>query len=113
MDVRPEAYHANTGDTMANIRTIRFAALAAALALPLGIGAVAMAASTQAGAPVATAAAAAAPAAEKADRETADDTADTDNVQEGPGNTADGGSEVPDANEGPEKADAPASSGSR
>ena len=94
---------------------IGLAALAALLALPIGAGAVYAASTSQNSA--APAAAAQAPAARagaaKHDAETADDNEpktgpDTDNVQEGPGNTAEGpenegpGQETPDKNEGPE-----------
>jgi len=94
------------------VNQIRYAALAAILALPIGIGAVAMAASAQASPHVAVSSAVAAPAAEKADGETPDDRADKanvdkDNVQEGPGETAEGGAEIPDANEASDKADTP------
>jgi hypothetical protein len=101
---------------MFNPRKIGLAALAGLLALPVGAGAVyaasashngggnAVVAQSHAGAPVKAA---------QHDAETADDNEaktgpDTDNVQEGPGNTAEGpeneapGQETPDKNEGPE-----------
>ncbi len=101
---------------MLNPRTIGLAALAALLALPIGAGAVYAASTAQNGvhqAVVQTQAGVAANA--KHDAETADDNEpksgpDTDNVQEGPGNTAEGpenerpGQETPDKdkNEGAE-----------
>ena len=98
---------------MLNPRTIGLAALAALLALPVGAGAV-YAATAHNGATPAAAAHAAVPAGAAKDAETADDNEpkggpDTDNVQEGPGNTAEGpekneapGQETPDKSEGPE-----------
>ena len=100
---------------MFNSRKIGLAALAALLALPIGAGAV-YASASQNGSANVVAAQAHAGAAAKAgqnDAETADDNEaktgpDTDNVQEGPGNTAEGpeneapGQETPDKNEGPE-----------
>jgi NAD(P)H-hydrate repair Nnr-like enzyme with NAD(P)H-hydrate dehydratase domain len=101
---------------MLNPRTIGMAALAALLALPIGAGAVYAASVAQNGAQASAAPAHAATAANaKHDAETADDNEpksgpDTDNVQEGPGNTAEGpeqneapGQETPDKNEGAEK----------
>ncbi|HEY0380740.1 MAG TPA: hypothetical protein VGC72_00830 [Candidatus Elarobacter sp.] len=103
---------------MFNPRTTAFAALAALLALPAGAGAVYAASVAHNGAQPAAVAQAHAPAAgtAKHDAETADDNEpkggpDTDNVQEGPGNTAEGpeqnekpGQETPDKNEGAESA---------
>ncbi|MDB5043414.1 MAG: hypothetical protein JWN27_4140 [Candidatus Eremiobacteraeota bacterium] len=95
-------------------RKIGLAAIAAMLALPLGAGAVYAASAAHNGAGPAAAAPAQAAPSTKHDAETADDNEpktgpDTDNVQEGPGNTAEGrgekeapGHEVPDKNEGPE-----------
>ena len=97
-------------------RKIGFAALAALLALPIGAGAVYAASTAQNGASHAVVAPAHARAGADAkhDAETADDNEpktgpDTDNVQEGPGNTAESGpdkdgpgQEMPDKNEGPE-----------
>jgi hypothetical protein len=101
--------------TVLNTRKLGLAALAALLALPLGAGAVYAASSQHAGAGVVAQSHAAVPAANaKHDAETADDNEpkggpDTDNVQEGPGNTAEGGpeneapgQETPDKNEGQE-----------
>jgi hypothetical protein len=102
---------------MFNPRKIGLAALVAVLALPAGAGAVYAASQAQNAAGTAAAAHAhvSAPTA-KHDAETADDNEpkggpDTDNVQEGPGNTAEGGpenekpgQETPDKNEGPESA---------
>jgi len=88
---------------MFNPRKIGLAALAALLALPIGAGAVYAATVHNGAAPAAVAQAHPSVAANaKHDAETADDNEpkdgpDTDNVQEGPGNTA----------EGPEKAEAP------
>ena len=101
---------------MFNPRKIGLAALAGLLALPIGAGAVYAASASQAGVSnvvVAQPHAAAAAKAGQHDAETADDNEaktgpDTDNVQEGPGNTAEGpeneapGQETPDKNEGPE-----------
>ena len=103
---------------MFNPRKLGMAALAALLAIPAGAGAVYAASAAHNGASSAAVAqphANAAPGA-KHDAETADDNEpkggpDTDNVQEGPGNTAEGpeqnepaGQETPDKNEGPESA---------
>jgi hypothetical protein len=101
---------------MFNSRKIGLAALAGLLALPIGAGAVYAASASQNGSGNAVVAQTHAGAAAKAgrhDAETADDNEskagpDTDNVQEGPGNTAEGpenetpGQETPDKNEGPE-----------
>jgi hypothetical protein len=99
---------------MFSSRKIGLAAIAALLALPIGAGAVYAASTAQNGAgPAAVAQAHAAAPSAKHDAETADDNEpktgpDTDNVQEGPGNTAEGpekegpGQETPDKNEGPE-----------
>jgi hypothetical protein len=99
---------------MFNPRTIGLAALAGLLALPIGAGAVYAASQNGSGnAAVAQTHTAAAAKAGQHDAETADDNEtktgpDTDNVQEGPGNTAEGpeneapGQETPDKNEGPE-----------
>jgi hypothetical protein len=99
---------------MFSSRKIGLAALASLLALPIGAGAVYAASTAQNGAghPAVAQTHAAAPNA-KHNAETADDNEsktgpDTDNVQEGPGNTAEGpekeapGHETPDKNEGPE-----------
>jgi hypothetical protein len=96
-------------------RKIGFAALAALLALPVGAGAVYAASTAQHGASHAVVGATHANAGNaKHDAETADDNEpqtgpDTDNIEEGPGNTAEGGpekerpgQETPDKNEGPE-----------
>ena len=103
---------------MLNPRKIGLAALAALLALPVGAAAVYAASTSQNGARHAVAAKthASAAAGAKHDAETADDNEpkggpDTDNVQEGPGETAEGpekneapGQETPDKNEGAESA---------
>ena len=99
---------------MFNPRKLGMAALVAVLALPAGAGAVYAASVAQNGASHAAAVPAHAAAGAKHDAETADDNEpkggpDTDNIQEGPGNTAEGGpeneapgQETPDKNEGAE-----------
>jgi hypothetical protein len=99
---------------MFNPRKIGLAALAGLLALPVGAGAVYAASQHGSGnGVVAQSHAGAAAKAAQHDAETADDNEaktgpDTDNVQAGPGNTAEGpeneapGQETPDKNEGPE-----------
>jgi hypothetical protein len=103
---------------MFNPRTIGLAALVTLLALPAGAGAVYAASTAHANAGPAASAQAhtGAAASAKHDAETADDNEpkngpDTDNVQEGPGDTAEGpekneapGQETPDKNEGAESA---------
>jgi NAD(P)H-hydrate repair Nnr-like enzyme with NAD(P)H-hydrate dehydratase domain len=89
--------HSEDPYTVLNTRKLGLAALAALLALPLGAGAVYAASSQYAAAGAVAQSHAAAPVANtKHDAETADDNEpkggpDTDNVQEGPGNTAEGG----------------------
>jgi hypothetical protein len=100
---------------MLNPRKIGLAALAALLALPIAAGSVYAASTAQntAGPAVAAQAHAGTGVHTKHDAETADDNEpksgpDTDNVQEGPGNTAEGpenegpGQETPDKNEAQE-----------